>query len=50
MLGLPSTLATLGWGGGITVLLGSLFISWFTFGLLVYLHEVREGQGEGGQG
>jgi amino acid permease len=41
VLGLPHAFASLGWGGGIAVLLVSLVISWYTFGLLVYMHEVR---------
>ena len=40
VLGLPATFATLGWAGGLIVLVASLGISWFTFGLLVHLHEV----------
>ena len=40
VLGLPATFAILGWAGGLIVLIVSLGISWFTFGLLVYLHEV----------
>ena len=39
VLGLPSTFATLGWAGGLIVLVGSLGISWYTFGLLTHLHE-----------
>ena len=41
VLGLPATFAILGWYGGLIVLIASLGISWFTFGLLVHLHEVR---------
>ena len=40
VLGLPATFAVLGWAGGLIVLIVSLGISWSTFGLLVYLHEV----------
>ena len=41
VLNLPATFAFLGWVGGLVVFDASLGISWFTFGLLVILHEVR---------
>lgn len=41
ILGLPSTFIFLGWGGGAVCLVMFLFISWYTFYLLVQLHEVK---------
>ena len=41
VLNLPATFAVLGWAGGMIALIASLGISWFTFGILVILHEVR---------
>lgn len=46
VLGLPSTFAVLGWTGGLLVLFASLFISWYTFSLLVHLHEGTDEKGE----
>lgn len=46
VLGLPSTFAVLGWHGGLIVLFGSLMISWYTFSLLVHLHEGQDEKGE----
>jgi hypothetical protein len=40
VLGLPAALAQLGWAGGIFFLLFSIWVSWYTYKLLVYMHEV----------
>lgn len=45
VLALPSTFAILGWAGGTVALLVSLGISWYTFGLLVHLHEGTDENG-----
>ncbi|GBF95714.1 lysine histidine transporter 1-like [Raphidocelis subcapitata] len=42
VLGLPSTFVPLGWAGGLVVLLFSFWVSWYTYKLLVYMHEMPE--------
>lgn len=40
MLGLPSTFVPLGWAGGLSLLLFSFWVSWYTYALLVRMHEL----------
>eukprot|EP00199_Chlamydomonas_sp_CCMP681_P000481 CAMPEP_0119104486 /NCGR_PEP_ID=MMETSP1180-20130426/2674_1 /TAXON_ID=3052 ORGANISM="Chlamydomonas cf sp, Strain CCMP681" /NCGR_SAMPLE_ID=MMETSP1180 /ASSEMBLY_ACC=CAM_ASM_000741 /LENGTH=490 /DNA_ID=CAMNT_0007089259 /DNA_START=49 /DNA_END=1521 /DNA_ORIENTATION=- len=39
ILGLPSTMGYLGWAPGVIILILSLIVSWYTFYVLVILHE-----------
>ncbi|WIA19602.1 hypothetical protein OEZ85_005540 [Tetradesmus obliquus] len=42
VLGLPSAFSHLGWAGGIIFLSFSFWVSWYTYKLLVYMHEVPD--------
>jgi hypothetical protein len=42
VLGLPAALAQLGWAGGIIVLLFTFWVSWYTYKLLVKMHEIPD--------
>lgn len=42
VLGLPSTFISLGWAGGVITLLISFWVSWYTYKLLVYMHEMPD--------
>jgi len=42
VLGLPAALSHLGWAGGIIFLIFSIWVSWHTYKLLVYMHEVPD--------
>ena len=42
MLGLPAALAELGWAGGIIVLVFTFWVSWYTYKLLVKMHEIPD--------
>eukprot|EP00879_Flechtneria_rotunda_P017139 GHRR01017950.1.p1 GENE.GHRR01017950.1~~GHRR01017950.1.p1 ORF type:complete len:148 (-),score=8.66 GHRR01017950.1:304-747(-) len=50
VLGLPATFAHLGWAGGVIFLLASFWISWYTYKLLVYMHEVPDLNNKAGCG
>jgi hypothetical protein len=42
VLGLPAAVAPLGWAGGMVVLFVTFWISWYTYILLVNMHEVPD--------
>jgi amino acid permease len=42
VLGLPAAMAPLGWVGGLIVLVATFWISWYTYALLVHMHEVSD--------
>ncbi|WIA23691.1 hypothetical protein OEZ85_000385 [Tetradesmus obliquus] len=42
VLGLPSVFAHLGWAGGCIMLAFSFWVSWYTYKLLAYMHEVPD--------
>lgn len=42
VLGLPAALSHLGWIGGACFLTFSIVVSWYTYKLLVYMHEVPD--------
>jgi len=42
VLGLPAAVAPLGWAGGMIVLFTTFWISWYTYILLVNMHEVPD--------
>lgn len=48
VLGLPATFAHLGYAGGALFLAFSLWVSWYTYVLLVQMHEVPDLAGKGG--
>jgi len=48
VLGLPAALSHLGWAGGAIFLLFSIWVSWHTYKLLVYMHEVPDLDSKGG--
>lgn len=48
VLGLPAAFAHLGWVGGIIFLAFSFWVSWHTYMLLVYMHEVPDLGSKGG--
>jgi len=49
VLGLPAALSHLGWAGGVLFLIFSIWVSWHTYKLLVYMHEVPDlGSPKGG--
>ena len=50
VLGLPSALSCLGWAGGIIFLIFSFWVSWHTYKLLVYMHEVPDLDCKAGNG
>jgi len=50
VLGLPAAFVHLGWAGGIIFLLFSFWISWHTYKLLVYMHEVPDLDNKAGGG
>eukprot|EP00878_Enallax_costatus_P014279 GHUV01014936.1.p1 GENE.GHUV01014936.1~~GHUV01014936.1.p1 ORF type:complete len:415 (+),score=64.43 GHUV01014936.1:364-1608(+) len=50
VLGLPAALAVLGWAGGILFLIFSFWVSWHTYKLLVYMHEVPDLDCKAGNG
>eukprot|EP00878_Enallax_costatus_P029335 GHUV01031796.1.p1 GENE.GHUV01031796.1~~GHUV01031796.1.p1 ORF type:complete len:451 (-),score=96.99 GHUV01031796.1:132-1373(-) len=50
VLGLPAVLAYLGWAGGIIMLVFSFWVSWYTYKLLVYMHEVPDLDSKAGKG
>jgi amino acid permease len=42
VLGLPAVFGHLGWPGGIIMLVFSFWVSWYTYKLLVFMHEVPD--------
>lgn len=48
VLGLPHAFSYLGWAGGIIFLAFSFWVSWHTYMLLVYMHEVPDLSSKGG--
>lgn len=50
VLGLPATFSHLGWAGGIIFLCFSFWVSWYTYKLLVYMHEVPDLDAKAGAG
>ncbi|KAI8470815.1 MAG: amino acid transmembrane transporter [Monoraphidium minutum] len=47
VLGLPSTFVSLGWAGGIIALVTSFWVSWYTYKLLVDMHEIPDPETKG---
>lgn len=50
VLGLPAALSHLGWAGGMVFMLFSFWVSWHTYKLLVYMHEVPDLDYKAGNG
>ena len=52
VLGLPGVMSSLGWAGGVLALVASLAVSWYTYALLVRMHETQDlgGNKEGSHG
>uniref|UniRef100_A0A383W7B9 Amino acid transporter transmembrane domain-containing protein n=1 Tax=Tetradesmus obliquus TaxID=3088 RepID=A0A383W7B9_TETOB len=50
VLGLPAVFSHLGWAGGIIMLVFSLWVSWYTYLLLVWMHEVPDLDNKAGNG
>eukprot|EP00882_Tetradesmus_deserticola_P022414 GHRQ01024318.1.p1 GENE.GHRQ01024318.1~~GHRQ01024318.1.p1 ORF type:complete len:288 (-),score=46.80 GHRQ01024318.1:497-1360(-) len=50
VLGLPAVFSHLGWAGGIIMLVFSLWVSWYTYLLLVWMHEVPDLSNKAGNG
>jgi Transmembrane amino acid transporter protein len=42
VLGLPEAVAQMGWVGGMLFLVFSIWVSWYTYKLLAYMHEVPD--------
>ncbi|KAI8470818.1 MAG: transmembrane amino acid transporter protein-domain-containing protein [Monoraphidium minutum] len=47
VLGLPSTFISLGWAGGIIAIIISFWIAWYTYKLLVDMHEIPDPETKG---